>query len=251
MLLDPSNALAPLPPTLRDELYEEYKSIVRNFSEHRWGPAELCGGRFAEISYSILDGYAKGTYPANASKPANMVAACRALENHGHVPRSFQILIPRWLPALYEVRNNRNVGHVGSDVDPSLMDASAVLTVCSWILAEFIRVFHTMSTSDAQRTVDALVERKTPLIWEVDGKLRVLNTSLKIREQILLLLYSRASTVTAVNLASWTEYKNASRFRDDILAGLHADRLIEFDRGSDTCNISPNGIKDVESRLLK
>lgn len=66
------------------------------------------------------------------------------------MPRSFQILIPRLLPALYEIRNNRNVGHVGGDVDPNFMDSTAVLGTANWIMAELVRVFHSVSTPEAQ-----------------------------------------------------------------------------------------------------
>src|SRR3979411_1915836 len=65
------------------------------------------GGKFCEIVFTILDGHAKSTYPTSPAKPKRFVDDCRKLENNSHVPRSFQILIPRLLPALYEVRNNR------------------------------------------------------------------------------------------------------------------------------------------------
>jgi hypothetical protein len=140
--MDASQALAVIPQGLRDELIREYQSIVQSYAEHRWLPLELSGGKFCEIVYSILQGHATGTYPLRATKPPNFPEACRKLEANKHVPRSFQILIPRILPALYEVRNNRGVGHVGGDVDPNHMDATLVVSICNWIMAELIRVLH-------------------------------------------------------------------------------------------------------------
>ena len=122
------NALSAIPDGLRLSLLSEYGSIVQNYSEHRWTPSELSGGKFCEIVFTILDGYAKGSYAVSPSKPSDFVAACRQLEQNKHVPRSFQILVPRLLPALFEVRNNRGVGHVGGDVDPNHMDATFVLS---------------------------------------------------------------------------------------------------------------------------
>jgi hypothetical protein len=82
------------------------------------------------------------------------------------------------------------VGHVGGEVDPNLMDATVVYSMTSWILAELIRVFHNVSTKEAQEAVDALSERKLPLIWSPNGQLkRVLDTSLGARDQTLLLLH--------------------------------------------------------------
>src|SRR6266436_4912695 len=112
-MLSRQNALASLPVGLREPLLKEYNSIVQNFFERRWSPSELSGGRLCEIVYTILEGKAKGSYASQPSKPRDLVAACRQLETHSNLPRSFQILLPRLLPALYEIRNNRNVGHVG------------------------------------------------------------------------------------------------------------------------------------------
>src|SRR5262249_23681507 len=85
-------ALSALPSGLRNPLLTEYQTIVQNWLEQRWLPSELYGGRFSEIVYTVLDGHAKSKY---AAKPANFADACKKLENNSHVPRSFQILIPR------------------------------------------------------------------------------------------------------------------------------------------------------------
>ena len=132
-----SEALSAIPIALREPLLKEYSSIVQNYSEHRWSPSELSGGLFCEIVYTILEGHASGTYASAPSKPRDFVGACRRLEENTHVPRSFQILIPRLLPALYEVRNNRGVGHTGGDVDPNHMDATFGRTNCNWVMGEF------------------------------------------------------------------------------------------------------------------
>jgi hypothetical protein len=117
-----------LPVSLRDELLKAFGEIVKNFRERRWEPAELNGGKLCEVVHGILRGYIDGEYPTRAKKPKNMVDACRQLEQDGaSAPRSIQIQIPRMLVALYEIRNNRNVGLVGGDVDPNHMDAVCVL----------------------------------------------------------------------------------------------------------------------------
>jgi hypothetical protein len=76
-------ALGSLPQGLRAELLQEYAKITRNYRERRWEAAELNGGRFCEIVYTILDGYLNGRYPASASKPKDMKTACDALAQRG------------------------------------------------------------------------------------------------------------------------------------------------------------------------
>jgi len=179
--VDAAAALSVIPKTLRDELFNEYRSIIQNYSEHRWSPAELSAGRFCEVVYCIVSGYGSGSYPQKAVKPSDFVGACRKLESNKNLPRSFRILIPRTLPALYEVRNNRGVGHVGGDVDSNHMDATFVVSASNWVLAELVRVFHNLSIGEAQQLVDAIAERRVPLIWQGMQVKRVLDPKIKTR----------------------------------------------------------------------
>jgi hypothetical protein len=254
-LATPSAALTSvfgaLPSTLRDELLGAFAEIVKNFRERRWEPAELNGGKLCEVVYSILRGHIDGKYPARAKKPGNMLDACKKLEQDGaSAPRSIQIQIPRMLVALYEIRNNRNVGHVGGDVDPNHMDAVCVLQMSKWIVAELVRVLHNVNTETATDIVDALVERETPLIWEVSGRKRVLDTSLKMKPKTLLLLYASNGAVSERDLVSWLEHSNASVYRRDVLRPAHKARLIEYDEADGLVHLSPLGIAYVEESLL-
>jgi len=243
-------ALAAIPEGLRGPLLAEYGSIVQNFAEHRWSPSELSGGKFCEIVFTILDGFAKSSYSATPSKPRAFDQACRGLENNAHVPRSFQILIPRLLPALFEVRNNRGVGHAGGDVDPNHMDAVFVMSSCSWIMAELVRVFHGVSTAEAQRIVDGLVERRVPLLWIGEDMRRILNPEMSLRDQVLLLSSTSTDKVQSANLLKWTDYKNATYFRK-LLRNLHKKRLIELSADEQTVLLLPPGDKIASALIAK
>jgi hypothetical protein len=248
-MLNTTSILASIPIGLRDPLIAEYNSIVRNFMERRWMPAELSGGRFSEIVYTILDGYARGSYAASPSKPADFVKACRTLEGNATSGRSFQILIPRMLPALYEIRNNRDVGHVGGDVNPNHMDAEAVLAMASWVMAELVRVFHSLPVTEAQSAVDLLVERKLPLIWSNGEVKRILRLGLALKEQIMLLAASEFKKVSALDVFKWTEYGNRSHF-NKTLRQLHQARMIELDETAWTIEVLPPGT-DFTSELVR
>ena len=247
-----SAALAAIPSGLRNPLIAEYQSIIQNFMEHRWLPSELSGGRFSEIVYTVLDGHAKGKYPAAPSKPTNFPQACQKLENNafGHVPRSFQILIPRMLPALYEIRNNRSVGHVGGDVDPNHMDSVAVLSMCNWVMGELVRVYHGLSITEAQKVVDAIAEVRIPVVWSDGTKKRVLQPALKLPEQLLLLIATTLPEVSSSELLKWSEAPD-KRYFLRLLRGFHKKRLIEFDEDADKIKILPPGTKLVQSLLIK
>lgn len=245
-----STALTTIPAGLRTPLLEEYQTIIQNFLERRWLPSELSGGRFSEIVYTILLGYGKPPYPGAPFKPGNFVEACKLLEKNATVPRSFQILIPRMLPVLYEIRNNRSVGHVGGEVDPNHMDAVAVLSMCNWIMAELVRVFHGLSVADAQKVVDTLAEVRMPVIWTDGTVKRVLQPKLKLNEQLLLLIATSAPDVTTTQLTEWTEYKTPKYFLKT-LRGLHKKRFIELNETNGRAMILPPGTQFVMQLIRK
>lgn len=247
-----SSLLAHLPASLRSELLDAYAEILRNFRERRWEPAELNGGKLCEIAYSILKGYVDGKFPNKASKPKNMVDACRGLELvPSSFPRSVRIQIPRMLIALYEVRNNRGVGHVGGDVNPNHMDAVCVLEMSKWVMSDLVRVFHNVTTEEAATAVDGLVERTLPIVWKVGENLRVLDPAMSMRDKSLLLLYHSRGAVDEDVLYRWVEHSNASVFRRDVIRRAHKDKLVEYDPSEKTVEISPIGIAYVESSLLE
>lgn len=236
--------LGSLPVGLRTPLIKEYKKLTQNYMEHRWEPAELSAGKICEIVYSILKGHVDGNYPESPSKPRNIVAACRLLEQESSLPRSLQILIPRMLPALYEIRNNRGVGHVGSEVDANNVDATLMLTMVNWIMAELVRVFHTGSLEDAQLAVDALAQRNTPLVWDSNGFKKVLSPSMNLKDQILLLASSTDEDVILSDLMDWTESSNKTYYKK-ILKALHKEKLIHFDEPEEKVTLLPAGSNKV------
>jgi hypothetical protein len=243
-------ALAQIPAGLREPLIREYQSIIQNYAEHRWSPSELSGGLFCEIVYTIIDGFTKGAYANAPSKLSNFVSACRKLEAATHIPRSFQILIPRALSALYEVRNNRGVGHVGGDVDPNHMDATLVISMCNWIMAELVRVFHNVSITEAQSLVDTLVELRIPLIWHGADIKRVLDPNLSLRDQMLLLIATSGGVISVEALWTWCEYENKKYFLK-LLRKLHSARFIELSNNEGSVQILPPGSKYVSQRIAK
>lgn len=250
-LLVPGEALAQLPAQLRDDLLGAFGQIVANFSESRWEPAELNGGKLSEAAYSICSGLCSGAMPDRAHKPRNMVLACQDLErDYPDASRSPRIQVPRMIVALYEIRNNRGVGHLGGDVDPNHMDAACVLQMSKWIVAELVRILHELPISEASEIVDALVEREVPLVWKVGGKRRVLDPGMTTTDKTLLLLHGCPGAAAEADLADWVEHPTIAHYRRDVLRRLHRAKLIEYDPIARTAILSPLGITHVESKII-
>lgn len=181
-----------------------------------------------------------------------MLDACVALERSPSTfSRSVRIQIPRVVIALYELRNNRAIGHVGGDVDPNHMDAELFLRSAKWIMAELVRVFGNLSVQEAGVLIEGLTERVIPVVWEGDLDVkRVLNPRLAAGDKALVLLYSSPDGATARQLAKWMDYSNLSRLRNGVLSDLHTRALVHFDPKSDRAEILPPGTQKVEASGL-
>jgi hypothetical protein len=253
-VISAADAITGIPDSLRDELFARFNDLVRNYRNEHWEAATLNAGKFCEVVYTILRGRADGAYPIRAEKPRDMVQACRVLENVDETimgGRALRVQIPRAIPAVYEIRNNRGTGHAGAEIDPSKMDAEYVLHACQWMLADLVRAYHRLSPTVARQVVNMLTERMIPLVWVVGDIKRVLDSAMKTRDRVLVLLYATPAPIGESTLREWSEYKKPSRFRDEILSELHTEALIHFDRRSETVIISPLGQRVVESQILR
>jgi hypothetical protein len=254
MTLAASAFLAAIPDSLRDELFFEFNKILKNYREGRWEPAELSGGKICEVIYTILDGYISGKYPNKATKPQKFFDACKALENADPIKfsKSVRVQIPRILVTLYDIRNNRGVGHVGGDVNPNHMDATLVVYGAKWLMAELIRIFHNIDVKAAAETVESLIQKESPIVWDAGHTKRVLKAGFDFKEQTLLLLYSCIDGIAKdEDLFGWVEYSRKDLFKANILKKLHDKRLIEYRSSEGTVKLSPTGIQFVEDNLLK
>lgn len=241
-----------LPFELIEKIEKHYTEIKKNFALRRYGESELNGAKFCEVVFRILEWHTSPTnaYTALDNRIGDFGQATRRFESLSSFPDSIRFHIPKILNALYDIRNKRGVGHVGGDVDPNHMDAVFVVSSTDWIMAELVRVFHGISITEAQNLVEAIISKKLPIVWEVAGKKRILNPTMLHRERILVFLYdSYPKPMQENQLRSWVEYKNQTRFRDELLRELHDKRLIEYDKEKGEIHLSPIGIQYVERNI--
>lgn len=248
---DLRSALAAVPETLRNALVKQFEEGLAEYRAGDWEKVGLKAGKFCEIAYTICEGHATGTFADAPSKPRNMFEACRKLEQYNRDKgRSICIQIPRVLIGLYELRNNRAIGHVSGEIDPNHMDAEFFLRGMKWVMAEFIRDFSDLPVDDARNLVEAVTARTMPIVWQSGETRRVLDPSKSAEEKVLILAYAEAGPVAVSDLLRWSEYKNASRMRSTVLKNLHKEAWVHFDQKADTVEILPPGQRHVEQNGL-
>lgn len=241
-----------IPKQLRGHLKQTYSKIIINYNKHHFEPSELNGGKFCETVFRILEWYSNtdNSYLPFGQSIRNFEQSLKRFENQTNLPDSLRFHIPKMLISIYVLRNKRGVGHIGGDVNPNYMDASIIVSVSKWILAELVRLLHNISLEEAEKYVENIITKEYPLIWEVFSKKRVLDTDLDYKQKSLVLLYAEYPTpLKEKQLFDWIEYSNSSLFRSQILLPLHKIKLVEYDKNTKDILISPKGIEFVEKNI--
>lgn len=248
---DLPTALAAIPDVLRDPIILQFEEGLAEYRNGDWEKVGIKAGKFCEIAFTICEGYLKGAYAGAPSKPRNMFDACRNLENiDASKPRPIRIQIPRVIIGLYELRNNRAIGHVSGEIDPNHMDAEFYLRGMKWILAEFVRVFTRLPVDQSRIIVDAVTARTFQIVWRSGNVRRILDPARSAGDKVLILCYAENKPVPVSDIVKWTEYSNSSRMRTSVIKRLHAKALVHFDKSADTVQILPPGQRHVEDTGL-
>ena len=238
--------------SLADRLLAEFDELNKRYYLGDFRPSELSGGRFSEATFRICQQVCFGNHTPLGKKLPNTDDLLRKLEQtpSSSADDTFRVHIPRSLRLIYDLRNKRDVAHLGTGVSPNFSDASLVLACASWVVSEIVRVCHKCDVSTAQSIVNSLVQRRTPLIWTEGDIVRVLDPSLPYKDKVLLILHHlQPEWVEESRLFEWVEYSNASAFRKNVLGALHDEALIHFK--DEKVKILPTGNAYVEQKLQK
>lgn len=238
-------------PALADELVDAYEELKSRYFRHDFRPGELEAGRFAEAAFRILQLKATGSYTPVGKTMPKLPALIQNLESTdaSKVHESIRLHIPRVLAAVYNVRNRRDVGHIAADVDANSMDAEYVVAACSWVLAEFIRLFHQCSPEEAQAYVEAIVRRRAPLVQMFGETPFVLQPGLPAKDEILILLYHQGSLGASLDqLDEWLPTVERKVMNARVSELERQRRYIR--RMDGRIFITDTGSETVESRLL-
>ncbi len=219
----------------------------------QYDAAGLSAGKFCETLFRFIQHELQaGKYTPFSDRIGNL---SRELIEFEKLPKalaheSIRLTIPRAIILIYTLRNKRGIGHVGGDVDANKIDSATIVKTADWIIAEFIRVYHTLSIEEAQAVVDSLNTKSIPLIWEINSKKRILKKGLSYKEQVLLFVYSETDNAVAVeDLFEWTEYSSLFMFKSSVLMLLNKEKLIEYDTDLEFVHLSPLGIQEAEKLL--
>jgi hypothetical protein len=235
---------------LVDELLEAYIEAKRNFYLGGLRLSAVEGGRFCEAAFRILEEATTGKF-TDLGKQLDIEKLRERLANLPSTAYSdsIRLHIPRALRVVYDVRNKRDTAHLADNIDPNLQDSSLVIYSLDWVLAELVRLYHTVPANEAQNIVESLVTRRAPVVQDFAGFLKVLNPALLAGDYALVLLYQRGKNgATSAELSTWSKPKMRANLKATLNRLVNERAFVHFD--GRLYFITESGMRDVEKRKL-
>ena len=239
------------PKTLVSKLTYHYAKLKSSFMQNRLEPGELNGAKFAEIVFRLIQ---CATHPQHLYTPLkqSLPSVDALVTQFQQLPKTFddslRLHIPRALRSIYGIRSKRGVGHTG-EIDANLMDATLVMAVCDWVMAELVRLYHDCSADEAQDIVDRLVKRSIPVIYDRDGIKTLLKQMPYDEATLLFLQHEGEDDVPIGDLCKWVGHTNVTVFRKSVLRKLHIEKKIYLNENAKICRILPPGLQYVEENI--
>ena len=177
-----------------NSVLKHFSSCVQKFQEGDWEGSIFKAGKFVEAVVKSLWLYSGNLLPTRQRlfKAGACAQKIIRLPSATLPEDELRIQIPRACIFIYDVSSNRGARHDSEKVNPNEMDATVIVPMCSWILAELIRLSakNSLDIDEAKRIVDSLMGRRYPIFEEVEGRIHVDHTKFKgATECSLLILY--------------------------------------------------------------
>lgn len=171
-------------PIVAQDLIASYGKLIGEFHKGDAEAALNAAGKFVEHVLRAVEHVRTGIAPEEIK---SVSATVKTIEADSKLPESLRLLVPRIASAmLFDVRSKRGAAHV-KEISPRLIDASLAAQAASWILAEFVRLYHVADETAVAGAMAKLVQGNAPLVEEFEDEF-VVTTPLHPQTEVLLLL---------------------------------------------------------------
>lgn len=176
-------------PTVAEALLNSYETLVTKFQKGDLDGCLGASGKFVEHALRAAEYIRTGTAPPEIKAPHQTV---KELEKAQSLPEGLRLLIPRIAHAMiYDIRSKRGAIHV-KEIDPTQIDAALAVQAASWVVAEFIRLYHSSDEAAVTAAMTTLMRPHIPFI-EQFGDESVVTRSVPCEVELLLLLAKAAA----------------------------------------------------------
>src|SRR5580692_9551915 len=116
--------LSDIPTQFRNRILKEYLKIKFRFRKGEYDSSGLSCGKFCEEILRFLQHYLTGIHLGYSEEiknfNQNIIDLGKTEKSRGN--DSLRLIIPRAIGFLYTLRNKRNIGHSGGDVEANQID---------------------------------------------------------------------------------------------------------------------------------
>lgn len=206
-------------------LVDAYEKLVSSFRRGDVNDCLRAAGLFVEHALRAVEFVRTGAAPPEIKSVA---ATVRAIDADASLDDSLRFLVARVAQvAIYEVRSKRGAVHV-KGIDPRHIDASLAVHAAGWVIAEFLRLYHSSAEAVVAEAMAALVRGHVPFV-ETFGVERVVTTKVPCDVELLLLL-ARAAGEGLDRTALGQASKYASPRVSEAIGRLSGDRYVHQTR---------------------
>lgn len=170
---------------------KHFRKMVETFQRNEWEESLAKASKFVEAVLKALYVHAGKSVPRGREFKAGKI-----MDELGNLPRdtfddSVRLSIPRACRFIYDIASNRGGRHDSTEIDPNEMDATQLVATCSWVLAEMVRYSQkgALPPDQAKAFVDGLMQRKYPIVEEIDGRVYFHVSNASARDVALLSLW--------------------------------------------------------------
>jgi hypothetical protein len=165
--------------------------MIDTFQTGDWEKTIAKSGKFNEAALKAL-----WLHVGRALPPARQFRAGNIIRDLKQLPAdsfsdAIRITIPRACDFAYDIASNRGARHDPDEVDPNELDANVVVSTSSWILAELLRYSQKghLSDEETKNLIAGLVQRRFPIIEDIDGRTYFHIAGLSARQIAILALW--------------------------------------------------------------
>lgn len=152
-----------------DSAVKHFQDMVDELRKGQWDDCTAKGGKFVEAVLKALWVQIGEVVPKGRqfkvdnilNQITNKVAADR-----------IRLTIPRACRFAYDIASNRGARHDADEIDANEMDATVMMSLCAWILAEMISFAQKgLDLNQAKSIVEGLMRRIFPFTEDIDGRI--------------------------------------------------------------------------------
>lgn len=232
-----------------DSALDHHGTMIGEFKKGEWEKTILRAGKLVEAILKSLWVSCGNTVPK--AKDFKVDHIIRELEKTPATTAvdALRLTIPRACRFIYDIASNRGARHDNDEIDPNVMDATAVVSLCGWILAEMLRIAQEgLEPAGARDLVLMLTQKTFPNLEKVGERVYFYVKGLNARTAALLRLWhahpDRVSQKELIQHAQRHGFTQANA-----RVGLVRLRLVIDDDGQGNFRLLAPGIAEAESLM--